>query len=384
MKRTATLVAAALPVFLLFWCVGCGGDRERSEESRTIILPAGETHDGWYFAAGQRVIINGTINGDAYIAAGQVEINGVVNGDLLVAGGDLEIGGSITDDLRAAGGNVRINGSVGKNASVAGGNITVRPTASIKGGLLVACGTLTQGGSVEKDLLAAMGQMDVTGSVGKNTDAFGGRLTVTRGASIGGNLTAVLTEKDRSEIAEGAVKGSISLRQREEAPARILGIPSGRFIWKAFWFGSFMVTGLVFFLFSRKTFADYGAAALNGFGLSLLWGLALVIGTPIVVIILCITLIGIPPGLILLALYFIVLYLSQLSAGLVAGMRLFGLNATSGWILYFAFVVGTLIYQGLSLIPVLGILLEVFVLLLGSGAIVLLVKGMVKGKVTGE
>jgi cytoskeletal protein CcmA (bactofilin family) len=381
MKRLSGVRAPAIFLFVLLAVMawGCSGDQRGSEGNRTIILPAGETHDGWYFAAGQRVIINGTVNGDAYIAAGQVEINGVINGDLLVAGGDLEIGGNITDDLRAAGGNVRMNGSVGKNASVAGGNVTVRPTALIKGGLLTACGSLTQGGSVEKDLRAEVGEMEVTGSVGMNTDVAGGRLTVRRGATIGGNLTAILSQKDRSEIAEGAVKGSISLRQKEEAPSRILGIPSGTFIFKAFWFGSLLVTGLVLFLLSRRTFADYGAAALNRFGMSLLWGLLVVIGTPIVALILCITLIGIPPGLILLALYLIVLYLSQLSAGLAAGMKLFGLNATSGWILYFAFVVGTLIYQGLSLIPVLGILLEIFVLLLGSGAIVLLVKGRVKG-----
>jgi cytoskeletal protein CcmA (bactofilin family) len=380
MKRLSAILVSLLFSLPLLWIAGCGGEQQGSESSaRTIVLPAGETHDGWYFAAGKRVIINGTINGDAYIAAGQVEINGVINGDLLVAGGDVEIGGNISDDVRAAGGNVRLNGSVGKNVSAAGGNIIVRPTASIKGGLLVACGSLSQGGSVEKNLRAVVGEMEVTGSVGKNTDVMGGRLMVARGANIGGNLTALLGDKERSEIAEGAVKGSINVKQREEHPSRVLGIASGRFWFKVFWVGSLLLTGLVIFLFSRTLVAAYGTIVLRKFGMSLVWGLVLLVGTPIAVIILFVTLIGVPLGLILLALYGIVLYLSQLSVGLAAGMRLFGSDTTSGWILYFAFVVGTVIFQGLSLIPVLGILLEIGALLLGSGAIVLLIKDRLKG-----
>jgi hypothetical protein len=379
MKRLFAVLGVALTASLLLLCVvGCEGDRRESENSRTVVLPAGEIHDGWYFAAGQRVIINGTVNGDAYVAAGQVEINGTINGDLLAAGGDLDIGGTITDDVRAAGGNIRLNGSVGKNASVAGGNIIVRKTAMIKGGLIVVGGNLAQGGSVEKDVRAAVGQMEVTGSIGKNTDVAGGRLVVARGASIGGNLNAFLGEKDRSEIAEGAVKGSINVKQREEAPKRILGIASGKFWFKAFWTGSLFLTGFVLFLLSRKLFAEYGTVAITRLGMSLLWGLAVVVCTPIACIILLVTIIGIPLALILLALYLIMLYVSHLCLGLAVGMRLFRSDQSSGWILYFVFAVGTIIFQGLSLIPILGTIIEIAAILLGSGAIVLLIKGRLK------
>jgi cytoskeletal protein CcmA (bactofilin family) len=378
MKRQFRVLGVALTGSLLLLCVaGCGGDRE-SEDSRTVILPAGEIHDGWYFAAGQRVIINGTVNGDAYVAAGQVEVNGTINGDLLTAGGDLDIGGTVTDDVRAAGGSIRLNGSVGKNATAAGGNIIVRRTAVIHGGLLVVGGNLAQGGSVENNLRAAVGNIEVTGSVGKNTDVTGGRLVIARGANIGGNLTALLSEKDRSEIAEGAVKGSINVKQQEETPHRILGIASGKFWFKAFWTVSLFLTGFVLFLLSRKLFADYGTVAITRLGMSLLWGLAVVVCTPIAVIIVCITVIGIPLGLMVLALYLIMIYLSHLCLGLAVGMRLFGSDVSSGWILYFVFIVGTIIFQGLSLIPILGTLLEIGAILLGCGAMVLLIKGLVK------
>ncbi len=376
MKRVPVDVFTALTLCLISsFASGCRDDQQGTwEQERTVVLPAGETHEGWYFAAAQHVILNGTVNGDAYIAAGQVEVHGTINGDLLVAGGDVEIGGTVTDDIRAAGGTVRLNGSVGKNVSAVGGNINVSPTASIAGGLLTACGSLVEGGAIQKDLRAAVGTVDITGMVVDNVDIVGGRLTVARGANVGGNLNAVLSQKDRSEIAEGAVKGTISLKQREEHPARIIGLPEGTFWLKTFWVGSLYLAGLVFFLLSRRYFAEYGSLTVNRMGWSFLWGLALVIITPIAVLVLCATIIGIPLGLMLLALYLTVLYLSQLSLGLAAGMRLFGSNVESGWILYFSFMVGTLIFQGLSLVPYLGTLLEIAALFLGSGAMFLLIK----------
>ena len=50
--------------------MSCGNDRH---EQRRVLLPAGEVHEGWYFAAGERVVIQGTVNGDAYVAGGNVQ-----------------------------------------------------------------------------------------------------------------------------------------------------------------------------------------------------------------------------------------------------------------------------------------------------------------------
>ncbi len=379
MNRPLGLPLVTCALALLLPAFGCDGEKRGSDQGeRTIILPTGETHEGWYFVAAQHVIINGTVNGDAYVAAGQVEVHGTINGDLLVAGGDVEIGGTVSDDIRVAGGTVRMNGSVGKNVSAVGGNINVSPTAVINGGLLVACGNLVEGGTVQKDLRAAVGRVEVTGSVGKNVDVVGGQLMVARGANVGGHLTATLRDKEHSDIAEGAVKGAINVKQREEDPTRIMGLPPGTFWFRTIWGGSLLLAGLVMFLLSRKFFAEYGSVAASQLGWSLLWGLVLVVIGPIVGIVLCATIVGIPLGLMLLALYLMVLYLSQLSLGLAAGARLFGSNVTSGWILYFAFVVGTMIFQGLSLFPILGVLIQIFAMLLGSGAMVLLVRGYIR------
>src|SRR5579872_4365636 len=111
-------------------------DRPKKE----VVLRADSVHEGWYFACGDHVVIDGTVNGDVYAAGGTVIVNGKVNGDLIVAGGRVEMNGAVTDAVRAAGGNIVINGTVGKDVTAAGGQIEIGKSAVVAGNLLGAGG----------------------------------------------------------------------------------------------------------------------------------------------------------------------------------------------------------------------------------------------------
>src|SRR4030042_7051216 len=148
MKRSfahgSSYTLAILCALLVF---SCGGEQFRhAQHGEQGVLPTGETHEGWYFAGGDRVLIQGTVNGDAYVAGGQVQVEGTINGDLLVAGGQVRISGRVTDDVRAAGGMVSLEGTVGKNVTMAGGAVSVSKAAEISGGLLRAGGGICPSG----------------------------------------------------------------------------------------------------------------------------------------------------------------------------------------------------------------------------------------------
>jgi len=368
-KSLPLLLCAALTMLV----VSCGQRNFNTSRQgmKTVILPAGEVHEGWYFAAGDHVIIDGTVNGDVYAGAGKVDINGTINGDVLVGGGVIDIAGRVSDDVRGAGGNIRISGTVGKNVSAAGGTIEVSRSAVIGGGLMAAGGTVHSAGTVKKDAMVASGTAEFSGVVEGNLDVATGQLAVVQGARVGGNLTAALDAKEHARIDSGTVKGSVTIKLREEKEAHhILGISPWRFWFKLLWMGGLLLTGLVFFLLARKTFVEYTSVAKRKFGMSLVWGLVGVIAVPIAAIILCITVIGIPLGLILLAAYCTVMYLSQLGLGLLAGNLIFKTDEKKGWILYWAFAVGTILFQLLTFVPILGLLLMLASLLLGFGALV--------------
>lgn len=351
------------------------GDTGTPNDKKTTVLPAGEVHEGWYFAAGDRVVINGTVNGDAYIAGGSVEVNGTINGDLLAAGGNVRVAGKVTDDARVAGAAVEISGEVGKNVTAAGGTVSVGKSGVVGGGLLAAGGTVEVSGAVRKDLVLAGATAEITGTVDGNVRVAGDHIGIYRGAMIAGSLSVTSASKEKVRVDEGTVKGPVTFEEHKvHQGTTILGFRPFRFWLKLIWIGGLLLTGLVFYLLTRKGFADYTKIVKRQAGMGLLWGLAGVIGIPIVCIILFVTVIGLPLGLILLALYLILLYLSQLSLGVLAGDLLFKTEQKSGWIIFWAFAAGMVLFQILSFIPILGALLEIAALLLGSGAFILLIR----------
>jgi cytoskeletal protein CcmA (bactofilin family) len=352
-----------------------GGEPGTAHDKTTTILPAGEVHEGWYFAGGDHIVINGTVNGDAYIAGGMVEVNGTINGDLLAAGGNVRVGGKITDDARVAGGTVEISGEVGKNVTAAGGTVSLGKSGTVGGGLLAAGGRVDVSGTVKKDAVLGCGTAEITGTINGNVRIGADQIGVYRGAMIAGSLSVASDSEEKVHVEDGTVKGPVTFEEHKvHQGATILGYSPFRFWLKLSWIGGLLLTGLVFFLLSRKRFADYTKTVKRQAGMGLLWGLVGVIGIPIVCTILFVTVIGLPLGLILLALYLILLYLSQFSLGVLAGDLIFKTEQKSGWIVFWAFVAGMVLFQILSFIPILGVLLEVAALLLGVGAIILMIR----------
>lgn len=371
-----------LPACMIL-AMSCDSDRGREEkdEMKTVILPAGEVHEGWFFAAGQHVVIDGTVNGDVYAGAGKVDVNGTVNGDVLAAGSVVDIAGHVSDDVRAAGGSVRFSGMVGKNVTAAGGTVEIARSAVVGGGVVLAGGTVLSAGTVKKSAMFACGTAEISGSIDGDVSAAAENVQVTRGALIGGNLTAHVEAKEHVSVADGTVKGEIRFKVKEESETHeILGFSPARLWLKLFWTGGLLLTGLVLFLVSRRLFVECAARLRQQLWRSLLWGFVAVIAIPIVVIVLCVTLIGIPLGLILLATYLAVLYLSQLSLGLLSGEFIVTGENRSPGVLYGTFAAGTIVFQVLSLIPWLGALLEIAALLAGVGVVVLLIRSAATNK----
>jgi hypothetical protein len=377
MRTQKYVLLAGMLVWLGIGVPACrpGGESGKSDDKKTTVLPAGEVHEGWYFAAGDRVIINGTVNGDAYIAGGSVEVNGTINGDLLAAGGNVRVGGKITDDARVTGGTVEISGEVGKNVTAAGGTVSVSKSGVVGGGVLAAGGTVEVSGAIQKDAVLAGGTAEITGTVGGNARIAGDHIGVYRGAMIAGSLSVTSESKEKAHIDDGTVIGPVTFEghKAHQGPT-ILGFQPFRFWLKVIWIGGLLLTGLVFFLLSRKKFAEYAMIVKRQAGMGVLWGLVGVIAIPVVCIILFVTVIGLPLGLILLALYLILLYLAQLSLGLLAGDLIFKTEQKNGWIIFWAFVVGMVLFQILSFVPILGVLLEIAALLLGVGALILMIR----------
>lgn len=370
-----TIAPALLSVTIIFSLVSCDGEKNTPEgrAQHTEILPSTQVHEGWYFAAGDVVSIEGTVNGDVYAAGGRVDVSGTVNGDLLVAGGQVTITGVVSDDIRVGGGIVRIDGQVGKNVTAAGGTIVIGRPGVVKGGVIAAGGDMQSSGQIQGNAMVFSGSSEITGMVGGDLTFAGGQLTLLPGANIAGNLTA-RAEKDQVHIGDGTVRGTVKIVAPEEKETMgIAGGPGFGVFLRILWAACLLVTGAVFFALFRGIFVRYATMVRNRSVTSLLWGFASILLLPVLMIILAVTVVGFPLALLLFDVYFWFAFLSQLSLALLTGELIFRNMQGGGWAPFWSFLVGLLIVQALTFIPYLGGLIIVVGFVWGFGALVLLV-----------
>jgi cytoskeletal protein CcmA (bactofilin family) len=140
------------------------GGKVRSGQEVTI--PAGETVQGDLIASAGRIRVEGRVDGDLVATGGEVTVDGTVTGDVLSAAGSTTIAGDVGGDVRAATGQARIEGRVGEDAVLAAGQATVARGARIDGDLIVGAGQLRLDGAVTGSVLGGAGDYTRTGTVG--------------------------------------------------------------------------------------------------------------------------------------------------------------------------------------------------------------------------
>jgi len=131
-------------IAVLLSCLALAGNAAAEEGSFSQSIWIGgsveisQAVDGPVHAAGGTVIVNAPVNGNVRMAGGTVEVGpaATIAGDTALAGGSITVDGSIKGNLRAAGGQVRINGPVAGDTAIAAGTLELGPAARIDGKLV--------------------------------------------------------------------------------------------------------------------------------------------------------------------------------------------------------------------------------------------------------
>jgi cytoskeletal protein CcmA (bactofilin family) len=112
-----------------------------------------EAVEGPLHIAAGRIRIDAPVDGSVRLAGGKVDLapGAAIAGDASIAGGTITVTGTVKEDLHAAGGTVTINGSVGGDASIAAGTLDLGPEARIAGKLTF------RGGELRRDPAAQVG-----------------------------------------------------------------------------------------------------------------------------------------------------------------------------------------------------------------------------------
>jgi len=328
------------------------------------------------YVAGDDVMLEEDVAGDALVVGGRSEVAGRVAGDALVTGGTVDVRGEIDEDVYAAGGDVRIEATIRGNLRAAGGSVSLEPTGSVAGNATLAGGNVDVYGTVGGNLQAFGGRIRIDGEVAGDVEAASDNVRIGPDARIGGRL--VYRGPGTPQVAAGAViTGGVEKQRRawkEISPESGIGrVASG--VMHTLWFAGVLLVGVLLIAlfpdFSREAAATVRSDAPASIGL----GLALLLAVPVVAVVLFITIIGIPLGFAVLLGYALLLMLGYMTGALALGDLLLtrakpAEARSSGWRILFL-VLALLVIALVRRIPAIGELAVFVLFLAGFGAFAL-------------
>jgi|GEM_PF-1802205 len=344
------------------------------------------------------ISVDGYVDADVIAFCKSLVITGVINYDLQGGAETIDLTGQVGDDFRAGGRYVDVRGPVGDDAIVFCERFTLGSSGRIGGEARVWCSEAYFQGDVDGNLRASCGRAEAHGHVGGNlaieassikisgpvdgnADLKAATIVLLPGCVISGGL--VYSSPQEIEIQEGArVEGPIERREVEveaEEKETIEEFLAGMgaiwvFLKVAFFVGQIIVGLILLGLFRR--FSVAAAASFSGhiwksLGIGIVFTCCAIIAS----LILPFTVIGLPLAIMLICFSLIIWYLASIVVGLsVGGLMVGAFKERRTGRLIGGLILGLLILRALSFIPILGFLIQLFVVLAGMGAILISLK----------
>jgi hypothetical protein len=224
-------------------------------------------------------------------------------------------------------------------------------------------------GEVGRDLFFAADEMTLDGTVERNVHGYGTRVAVGSATSVGGDLHVTVPNDDAVEVREGAVIAGDTVvnidKEHDHRPFMSAGFYVG-LIAKAL--AMLLIGWLLVTVFPRlrPSEPESSGEVLKDMGV----GFLALVAMPAAMIVLVVTIIGIPVALVLAMIYALLIFLSTLVVADFAGQRLpFGGDTGSGAALRTG--VALLIILFVTAIPFVGGGLGFLITIFGMGVLLL-------------
>ena len=128
------------------------------------------TVNGTLMTGATNVTIRGTVNGDVITGGSTVAVTGTVKGNLFVAGGNITVNGTVENSVFFAGNSLVLgpNAKISGNLYAAGFSMELQSGSSIGRDVAAAGYQVLVDGSVGRDVHASVGAFEVSGTIGRN------------------------------------------------------------------------------------------------------------------------------------------------------------------------------------------------------------------------
>lgn len=321
--------------------------------------------------AGGQVSQARPVAGDLMAAGGTVDVLGAVGGDAMLAGGTLRVDGPVAQSLYAAGGRLTVAAPVQRNVRMAGGSLEIAPSARIGGNVSAAGGEVRVLGPIDGYLFVGAGRVLINAAVAGDVDVRAGRVELGPRAAIAGKLRyASSDELVRDPAAQvGDIERLAWMPARGDAmPDAIGGI----------WTAGLMVLAAVLAATLPTRYERMSRTLAARPGMSALAGFVALVCLPVLAILLLVTIVGLPLGLLTLLAYPILLLVAYVSVAVMAGRMALARwkpqrQAHRGWQAGAA-AASMLAIAVIASVPWIGALVVLAVLFMGLGSLFLTVR----------
>lgn len=320
--------------------------------------------------AGDVVVLDEPIDGNAFAAGSRVELRERVDGSAFLSGGNVTVAGPVGRNLYAAGGEVRIEGAVAGKARAAGGKIRVSREARIDRSAAFAGDSIEVDGAVRGDLRAYGDTIVINGSVEGDVELAGETIRIGPDARIAGQVE-YRSSRDIDVDPAAQVAGGVTERQQDRRWLRKLGHGAAIFGGATISFGIVLIGVLMILAmprFSREAAATILKQPWQSAGL----GIVMLLGVPFAIIVLLVTVIGIPLALLLVFGYVVLMLLGYLIAAIFVGdaalERIDREKVESPWWRALFMFLALLAIAIVKLVPFIGGLVVTLLFIAGIGA----------------
>jgi hypothetical protein len=296
----------------------------RFEHRDSVRIARGETYAGTLVVSCESLEIDGIVVGDVIAFCERVAIRSEVEGSVIAIGREFELRGSVADNLIAVGHQIDVEGTVGASAYLGGERLAVGPGGRVTRDAFLGGERVRVEGEVARDFTAFGERVEIEGEVGRDVEARAERVLVLSGARVGGALRAYLPERDRLEVAEGAVIAGASHVEELDRHGHTIWsrYRDGRFYtWTAVGFVASFLIGLILHAIAPSWFAgriETGRQFFESLGL----GVAFAVLGPLALVLLALTVVGIPAALIGLAAWAACVYFGAVVVAALIGRSL--------------------------------------------------------------
>jgi len=358
------LVLAGLCAALVLPGAAAGSEIRRGE---SVGVAQEETINGDIFLFGDRVRIDGTVKGDVFLFGKDATVSGHVEGDVFGFAQQLQVNGQVDGNIRAFTNTLTIRGNVGKNVLTFDERVDFEPAAKVGGSMTIIVESLSLDGSLGRDLLIFGKHVSVSGRVRGGIQMKGNALTINAGAEVDGPIRY---EGDNpAEVSTQAKLASpVEFHQLEHKPRYM---KAHYYVWRVIWTGAFILFGMVLVLLMPK-FAEDTVRAAELYAAPIGLGVLVLFGVPIAAVIACVTVVGIPLGVLTLGFWFLMLCCAELVVGTVVGNWILG-RARDTWGMIgrmaLGFVIVRIVYTFMEQVHALALLGALGIWTWGVGAI---------------